>query len=185
MVTNRCHMNCPLCCNRGYNIDEIPVVTVEELKNIDTICITGGEPMLSRELVTEMVIRLRNDYTNIRRIYVYTTGEYISERIVRLTDGLSIGPKSYKDWKTLEMLLVDGVFQRNNTTIRLASKEDPLEFAEKSHRLYVFPEWEAAFECIYKDYKGRFVNFEIIHRKWQTSFKPAPNSFFRRLPILF
>lgn len=43
MVLSRCNYNCELCCNKLYDIDKIPVATVEELKTIHTLCITGGE----------------------------------------------------------------------------------------------------------------------------------------------
>lgn len=32
-ITHKCGHNCPLCCNRLYDIDKLPVITVEDLKN--------------------------------------------------------------------------------------------------------------------------------------------------------
>ena len=47
MILNRCDHSCELCCNKLYNIDELPVATTNELKTISTLCITGGEPFMS------------------------------------------------------------------------------------------------------------------------------------------
>ena len=76
MVNNVCNNNCPLCCNKQYNVDEIQIVTVEELKQTETICITGGEPFLSPNL-TNFIFNLIIQYTNIKNLYIYTSGECI------------------------------------------------------------------------------------------------------------
>ena len=48
MILSKCNYKCELCCNKLYDIEKIPVATVKELKTIHTLCITGGEPFLSR-----------------------------------------------------------------------------------------------------------------------------------------
>lgn len=44
MITNRCYRNCPFCCNKQYDVNEIPIVTNEELEEAENIFLTGGEP---------------------------------------------------------------------------------------------------------------------------------------------
>ena len=68
MVNNICNNNCPLCCNKQYNVDEIQIVTIEELKQTETICITGGEPFLSPNL-TNFIFNLIIQYTNIKNLH--------------------------------------------------------------------------------------------------------------------
>lgn len=174
MVTNKCHLNCPLCCNKQYDIEKIPVVTVEDLKNTETICITGGEPIFFLSNVRELIVRIKKDYKNVKNIYVYTTGRrfiYTSE-----IDGYSVGPKTFKDWIDLiAYITAYSPFGEHS--------ENMIEKLRiKSNRLYVFPEWEQFFNAIPKEI---FRGFTIIHREWQKEFVPAPDSIFRRIPVFY
>lgn len=174
MVTNTCHLNCPLCCNKQYNVEEIPVVTVNDLKNTETICITGGEPIFFLNNVRTLIIRIKRDYKNIKNIYLYTTGRrfiYTPE-----IDGYSIGPKTFKDWMDLiAYITAYAPFGPHSECMIQKLKS-------KSNRLYVFPEWEQFFNTVPKEI---FEGFTIIHREWQKDFKPTPNSIFRRIPVFY
>lgn len=179
-VTSNCTNHCPLCCNREYPVDQIPIVSPEELRTVNTLCITGGEPLLYpdkvRSLIEDISIECwKNKWTNLKnqKVYIYTSGSELSQKVsqdfIGIASGFSIGPKSYKDWKTVETLL----------------REDSLR-AYKNNRLYVFPEWEK----VYKEFKEYYLpeltrSFEVVHRNWQKKFEPAQNSVFRRLPVLF
>ena len=44
MVTSLCNRDCKYCCNKQYDLNDIPYVTDEELREAETLCITGGEP---------------------------------------------------------------------------------------------------------------------------------------------
>lgn len=44
MVTSLCNRDCKYCCNKQYSLDKIPYATSEELKNAETLLLTGGEP---------------------------------------------------------------------------------------------------------------------------------------------
>ena len=180
LVTAKCNNNCPLCCNREYNLLEIPVVQVEELAKAGTLCITGGEPLI----FTDQVKHLLRNYkymvgsSNPKKVYIYTTGRNMTLDVLEdlilywdnpLVSGFSIGPKSYQDWKQIEWL----VEEHHDTMSKL------------NNRLYLFPEWEQTFKDINKENPDISEIFEVIPRKWQKSFKPAKNSIFRRLPILF
>lgn len=171
MVNNVCTNNCPLCCNKQYDVNKIPAVTVEELSNVETLCITGGEPFLSPMLCRFLIV-IAIYYPNLRDIIIYTSGAAIKEetleKILSLKNlyniqiSLSIGPKSDKDRSNLE----------KNDIRKLISK--------LSHnRFYCFSKEDR--ELAEKDYN--FFNTEIIDREWQETFKAAPNSIFRRLPI--
>lgn len=48
MINRWCGNSCPLCCNKQYDLDTVPVVTVEELKAAHTVMLTGGEPFYSK-----------------------------------------------------------------------------------------------------------------------------------------
>lgn len=175
MVNNTCTNDCPLCCNRQYDVENIPVVTVEELKSIDTICLTGGQPMYYWEGFRALCICLERSYPNIKNIYVYMNGAELLNPYNRpysigcmmrfpygssINYGLTMSPKCEKDWYALEMV----------------SKHIDLW---KSNRIYCFSDSD--------EVKAKKIfpsgDVEIIRREWQEEFKPAPNTFFRRLPI--
>lgn len=172
MVNNICNNNCPLCCNKQYDVEKIQVVSVEELKQTKTICITGGEPFLSPNL-TNFIFNLIFQYNNIKNLYIYTSGESIkradlSTLVLWQTNynvdmGLSLGPKSKRDRDNLRSYLI---------------YEKLLEL--KSNRFYCFNDLDR--EVANTFYKNN-NNMQIIDRKWQENFKPAEDTIFRRLPI--
>ena len=189
LVTKKCHHNCPLCCNKQYDLNEIPVVTEKDVKNADMVCITGGEPLLYPQQLECLLLNIHNirqeqypglSYNNKKPIILYTTGKdldilqnYPTCRMI--LNGLSIGPKSYNDWKDLERF-IDYAKSRFTDVCKLTK-----------NRLYVFPEWKIVADEFIKDHDwffGKF-DFEIIDRKWQTAFKPAKDSIFKRMPLLY
>lgn len=72
-VTNKCTNNCPLCCNKNYDIEKIPLPTEEELGSIRNVFLTGGEPFLLGKKLNKIVNALRSR-ENIKNIYIYTSG---------------------------------------------------------------------------------------------------------------
>jgi hypothetical protein len=172
---NECGKKCPLCCNKLYNIDEIPVVTVDELYNADTICITGGDPFLYNDLY-KFVDNIKMQYPNIKNIYAYTSGtallNYLNvnhDKPLNL-DGVSIAPKDKTDWNNLKTILLNETYNKIIASM-------------KSNRLMIFDNQKDNFNQIMND-----VNldmFNIMGRKWQDTFNTPSNEIFRRLPILF
>jgi hypothetical protein len=51
MINRWCGNSCPLCCNKQYDLDTVPVVTVEELKAAHTVMLTGGDPFYVESLM--------------------------------------------------------------------------------------------------------------------------------------
>jgi len=48
-ITKRCTNDCPLCCNKNYDIEKVPLPTEEELSSVSTVCLTGGDPFTWRK----------------------------------------------------------------------------------------------------------------------------------------
>ena len=67
MITAKCDRNCPNCCNNQYSLDDIPVVTEEELQEAHTIYLTGGEPF-AYAYPTTLARRLKSKYPNIKTV---------------------------------------------------------------------------------------------------------------------
>lgn len=170
-ILSKCDHQCKLCCNNQYNIDEISVATVEELKTIDTLCITGGEPFLSKTNLDMLAYRLKKQYSNIKKIYVYTSGSALYRHFpqtLNYIDGVNIAPKNKRDWESLR-----GIRYHMNYLVLSDLKDN---------RLYVFKDQLSQME----EYKHIVddLHLNIINRKWVTTFNTPENEIFRRLPIL-
>lgn len=177
-LLEKCDHTCKLCCNKQYEIDSIPVITVDELKQAETILFTGGEPFLVGNRLTELAKRIKTQYSNIKNIYAYTSGaallEYLTDNLLHLEsvlsylDGVSIAPKNKYDIACLEALF----FRYNRLLNNL-----------RSNRIYMFPEFKDKIEIIYNS-TSELNHIDLIDREWQETFEPG-HGVFRRLPILY
>jgi len=175
MILSKCNYKCELCCNKLYDIEKIPVATVKELKTIHTLCITGGEPFMASIDLDDFAHSVKNDFPNIENIFVYTSGLILMYRLPHIfsyIDGLSISPKSMKDWLALEKIANSTSRDYLNNISRLPS-----------NRLYVFKEQVPFFEKRFKPIAKK-LNLNVLYRTWDKEFKTPDNEIFRRLPIL-
>ena len=161
MVTSLCNRHCPYCCNRQYNLSDIPQVSDEELQKAENIFITGGEPFAFAQ-PEEIAFYLKLCYPNIKRVVVYTNAlelyNYLANGIhINYIDGLTISLKNQADKKYF-MDIVSFLKEYPNC---------------KSNRLYYFD------ECYIEGLDT--TGFEVSKREWQSEFIPAPDSIFRRI----
>ena len=162
VTTKECIRNCKHCCNRQYNLDtQVPTVTEEELKTVEEVLLTGGEPVLFSE-VNEIAKTLKNTYSNIKKVYVYANAIELalartSRKITSLDfiDGFTISIKNNFDRIAFEDYLA----------------EDEELASLSSNLVYVFD------GLMPKD----MSRFKSIERKWQEDFKPAENCIFRKM----
>lgn len=158
LVTNICNRNCVHCCNKQYDMNEVPYVTDEELKAAETLCLTGGEPFLFSN-PCEIAKHYKRRFGNIKRVYVYANAYELAEYLMRIgpiyeIDGLNISIKTKQD---------AGAF-------RWIIEAHPEILELPSNRLYVF-------DNLFTD---TAPGFEVFQREWQTEFTPATDSIFRK-----
>lgn len=172
-VTDKCNHACKLCCNKLYNIEEIPVPTVEELKTVHTVCITGGEPFLAGTYLRFFIRHLRAQYPNIKNLYIYTSCDGLQEYLGMFTlddiDGISFSPKNVKDWRNLVHIVINFNEELNQLP---------------SNRLYVFKEQQGNFHKVSYHWLISKLKAAVIGRKWDKEFRTPDNEIFRRLPVL-
>jgi len=159
LTTSLCLRNCINCCNKQMNLNNISYVQEEDILQCDTICITGGEPILYSNCCG-IAKYFKEKYKNIKNIYVYTNANelliYLSNKgLLDYLDGLSISIKSLKD-----VFAYYSIMKTYNIEL-------------KSNRVYVFD------NLLKKDKVPS--NWEYIERYWQEDFKPADNCIFRKL----
>lgn len=159
LITSLCDRNCKYCCNKQYDLSKIPHPTKEEFEKTELVCLTGGEPFKYSN-PNEIAHYLKNKF-NIKKIIVYTNAyefvQYLTNgNDLNYIDGVTVSIKNQKDKEAWESLNFDDWMIKNLN----------------SNLLYVFP----GFEDV------NYPNcFQKQSRKWQTIFKPAENSIFRRL----
>lgn len=173
LILSKCSHTCKYCCNREYSFDEIPTVTVEELKNAEEIYLTGGEPFLLNE-VCDFSKQLKKQYPNIKRVIIYTCGDSLfywmrNNGNLHDIDGLNIAPKNEND---VECLLK--IFNEERYLKQIRELQ--------SNRIYIFPDVKEYFKGF--DSLDTCKNTQVIEREWQEEFEPG-FGIFRRLPILF
>lgn len=162
MVTPLCNRNCKYCCNKQYNINDIPYITDEELREAEVLCLTGGEPFLFTNPCW-IARYYKRKYSNIKRVYVYTNAKELyywlaDYNFIRNVDGLNVSIKNKDDLYFFKELVRN---YQNQICV-----DDCM-----SNRVYIF-------DSLIPDDLGIF---EPIIREWQEDFKPAPDSIFRRL----
>ncbi len=133
VVTDCCHNQCPLCCNKRYDMTQLPVV---DRWDYDEVMITGGEPSLFSNRVRELVESIRTlDAASgkSRKIYMYTA-VYSSTFVAYLLDcldGIVASPHNQRD----VVQFVELVKQ-----IEWGQTCGHKDYSDKSFRLNLFPE---------------------------------------------
>lgn len=165
LITDKCDRDCKWCCNKQYDVNDIPIATKEEYESVEIVCLTGGEPF-EYSIPSDVATWLKSTYPNIKRVYVYTNAAPLSDCFLEIAakksnfdclsniDGLSVSIKNKHDLWSFEPI----------------AKHKPVAKL-KSNLLYVF-------DNLLPEYVG---NFKVINREWQEDFKPAKNTIFRRL----
>lgn len=180
LIKKECNHQCPLCCNRLYDLDKLPTITGEQLRLADVICLTGGEPFMAEpNQLIRFCRNIRFEYRNIKKLYIYTSGYAFLKwtltdwlNLLYFIDGLNISPKDENEWSSLHDLLKNKFWTTN------------MNAPTQSNRLYIFADqWENYRKYIRDD--SAISHWQVIGRKWDAEFKTPENEHFVRLPILF
>lgn len=90
LMTMKCNRSCLYCCNKEVGILDSAIETSDfnDFAKYDTICLSGGEPMLNPTMVIEWIYKIR--YRNPEaRILLYTALYHpLMEQIIPLVDGI-------------------------------------------------------------------------------------------------
>lgn len=91
LVTNKCYRNCPMCCNKNFDINSIR--GLDDLTQYNEVSITGGEPMLVNNNILIEFVKLL--HTMGKKVYLYTA--------VATVDTIDLGIYSFLDGITLTL----------------------------------------------------------------------------------
>ena len=186
MINRWCGNSCPLCCNKQYDLDTVPVATVEELKAAHTVMLTGGDPFHVTGII-DICSHLRHDYPNIKQLYIYTSGSWmlLNEEVMvhyyqllTYVDGINFSPKGEWDYAAIKKMLTNRDFAPEFST------------RTRSNRIILMPndfmtreEQEKFIESLHlKGLAFYGAKFEVEYREWQEEFKPN-GGVWRRLSV--
>ena len=169
MVTSLCDRDCKYCCNKQYDLNSIPYATDEELRGVETLCLTGGEPFTYTK-PNAIAYHYKHKYPNIMRVIVYTNAcelwlpLIVNEASLVHIDGLNISIKSLHDY-----LILDDIIQNSDVC------------SLSLNRIYVFGDGLYGKVIRLLTEYDKLGHFRVIRREWQEDFKPADDSIFRRI----
>lgn len=186
MINRTCTNSCPVCCNKQYDLDTVPVATVEELKAAHTVMLTGGDPFYVTGII-DICSHLRHDYPNIKQLYIYTSGEWMFaneevmnhyDQLFTYVDGINFSPKKKYDYAAIKKMLTNRDFAsgfithaRSNRIILMPN--DFMTREQQEEYIKSLPLEGLAFYG---------ANFDVEYRGWQEEFKPN-GGVWRRLPV--
>ena len=119
LLTKDCDRNCKGCCNKDWDLDNLP--QVKDYSIYDEIYITGGEPMLYPKAILFKFLEIREVST--AKIYLYTaniTNLFQTLYILTYLDGITLTlheQKDVKDFYALELIL--RLIEMKNKSLRL------------------------------------------------------------------
>lgn len=105
LITKDCDRSCKGCCNRDWDLDNIPVNNYT-FTGYDQVLITGGEPMLYPTKVKALCIYIRIN-NPLAKIIMYTakTNNIVSFiETLKLLDGVTLTLHTQEDVKTFKAL---------------------------------------------------------------------------------
>lgn len=186
MINRWCGNSCPLCCNKQYDLDTVPVATVEELKAAHTVMLTGGDPFFVIGII-DICSHLRHDYPNIKQLYIYASGKwmFVNADIINFpvhfypyVDGINFSPKSKCDYDAIKRMLTNRNFAidffshvRSNRIILM-----PNDFMTREQQEEYIKNLPLKGLAVYG------AKFEVEYREWKEEFQPN-GGVWRRLPV--
>lgn len=170
LVTSNCMNNCPLCCNRQFDINEIPIV---DRWDYEEIMITGGEPFLYPNRLEDFCKSIRELTSQMGctppKIYIYTSRckWYDIERAIKYyADGLVVAPHSKDDIVYFK--------ETNNKLLKYRYGK----FLQCSLRLKIFDEVKNALP-------ENLRVWDVSHAKWIENCPIPEGEDFRRVSELW
>lgn len=129
LVTDICNRSCSGCCNKQFDLVNLPIVHREELKDYSEIMLTGGEPLLYPRNLLRLIDNIKSEYKGLIYLYTASVNIFVHPTIMRSIDGFQL---SLHDNMTIEEA------QNFNNWQQMGLKH-AVESGCTSNRLHFFP----------------------------------------------
>lgn len=148
LMTQECDRNCPGCCNKDWDLENLPKFRCGEVQNYSSIIITGGEPLLFGEELLNNITWFKSStkapvivYTAmLRRIELF-------QRVLSTCDGITLTLHENYDvedflrlngellkgdfhFKSLRLNIFKGIEIPKDTNLTLWKIKDNIEWIE-------------------------------------------------------
>ncbi len=121
IITEDCKQKCKGCCNKSYDMEKIPRVTIEEIRKAEQIILTGGEPMLDPWSIIGIIRQIKQLTPAPIVMYTADTKNYpiMLFKIINILDGVTITLHSKNDIEPFISLANKMAKFKHNKTLRL------------------------------------------------------------------
>lgn len=162
VVTEQCDRDCKYCCNKEYDIGEIPHVTEQEMREAKHLFLTGGEPFTYSN-PCNLAKKYRRLYPNIEMIVVYANVAELYRYLVEGgkihdIDGINMSIKNKADYEAFKRI----------------EKKFPAVLKLEYSVLFIM--WDGVDMEVFRGMRRP----RPYRREWQEHFVAAPNCLFRR-----
>lgn len=174
LVTEKCHNNCPMCCNKQFDLKGLPVV---DRWDYDEIMITGGEPLASNKCASylmDLILGIRATWKACGwngKIYLYTSTRRadLVIKIIPYLDGIVYTPHNRRELHTFMQFAPSMSFRRKVT--------------DQSLRLNLFKEM---VDAAVTGYGGHLIKkmWQIKPMEWVPNCPLPEGEDFRRIKFL-
>ena len=122
LLWDTCNRSCEGCCNKDWDLVNLPRIPMNEIASYDQIILTGGEPMMFPETLISTIKEIRQAAPN-SQILLYTAwvvNSYFTLEVLKLLDGMTVTlhePSDVQDFEIFDLCLPD--FIRETKSLRL------------------------------------------------------------------
>ena len=106
-ITRLCTLECEHCLRGDRRNENMSLETIanvfKDVKEIDTLLLTGGEPLLAIKQIKEVLKQIRENNIKVHKTFIITNCTFLNEEIVKLL-------KEFSDISKLELALSYDVF---------------------------------------------------------------------------
>lgn len=180
LVTTKCHNSCPMCCNKQFDLNNLPIV---DRWDYDEIMLTGGEPLSSVKKVRYLITLIESIKTiqkaqglPLSKVYVYTSTHHpnLMRKILPYVDGITYTPHNVKEVHTAISF---------NQHILLQKEYNPAYIGKKSFKLNLFSDIKEIIKRVTK--LSSFSYWTIHEIQWLKDCPIPDGEDFRRIYTLY
>ena len=106
-ITRLCTLECEHCLRGDRRNENMSLETIanvfKDVKEIDTLLLTGGEPLLAIKQIKEVLKQIRENNIKVHKTFIITNCTFLNEEIIKLL-------KEFSDISKLELALSYDVF---------------------------------------------------------------------------
>ena len=143
LVTLHCNRSCPGCCNKDYDIKNLPKISIAQAAQYGEVMITGGEPLLYPGKVNNLMLAIVAENPSAK-IFIYTAN------IRELASGDTLDSSLFSG---VHVTIHEDITKHELQLLKYMQERYPITFKTKSMRLQIFPDIKRKISIVPKLWK--------------------------------